>query len=725
MADWKSFSVEIPGKELVEPISDMLETLLVYLDTLKTYLETVKAYLQDYGNPISSLVESLIKLIEEAVMSLKTSGLYGYFDIPQPNLDPGLRTNSGGYSAFINRFKASLLDTKDPNRPQPRSSSTGGFVLLVADFPNLEDMIRNTRRLMGLFGKKLETPRMEPPQNFKVQPIDRGGDPILAVAAAFAGPIEAVQLSWTLPSTKSSPDKGFLDAASAFSNEVIPPHFLIMRSEIDPASSHIELAQMGDADAVGAVTFDMPVPVDQTLGGRFAKVEDDKVMRQEVLKDDSGEPFIKFQRYWTPGVGGEITGQLGRYRYIDDTVESGKTYFYRVCAYTGNLQLDGTSLANMPTKTDQLTTGVGGNQSRPYFSWPGDEVAMGKPTGIVRITMPEPAASDFDVLENVRKVFKTAFSLDFHLEMPPGAEFNGDGTPTDDTPNSWVGRGLLLDQAGTLAQFQSVDVINKVAQYESVHASMNDPNSLTPLQLPWLSHNLRRQCARLTDDVVSSMMQHPEAVKTFQDMMRGSLPRGPITTKKNLQGKSTLEQIVGALIEDPADEQSVLTYVDSYSDVGLRLNIASVVTFFKSFTLGGDGVDWIAIQPLRDIIPWSGQYLYDILDKIQALESAYQGASKEMEAYIDLIERKITALETFIEFLLEILGFIENLQFSINMLAAGGISGDVFQWIQTIDTAGGTPPASGAGGYTAGVCFAYSAPDVAAFAAAFALIFGA
>jgi hypothetical protein len=158
--------------------------------------------------------------------------------------------------------------------------------------------------------------------------------------------------------------------------------------------------------------------------------------------------------------------------------------------------------------------------------------------------------------------------------------------------------------------------------------------------------------------------------------------------------------------------------------VGLRLNILAVIQFIKSFTLGGVPPDWISVVPLRDIIPWAGEILYDLLDKIQALLDAFNGVMDEIRAFIDLIERKIAALERFIQFLIDILNLIESLQIGAFLLSVPDVSGDVFQWFEEVDNAGGAKPPSGPGGYSAGVSFAYVAPDIVAFKAAFSLIFG-
>ena len=110
------------------------------------------------------------------------------------------------------------------------------------------------------------------------------------------------------------------------------------------------------------------------------------------------------------------------------------------------------------------------------------------------------------------------------------------------------------------------------------------------------------------------------------------------------------------------------------------------------------------------------------MDAIQKLLAAFQGVIDEIKAFIDLLIRKIDAMERFIEFIIQILNFIDGLQVGAYILNASGISGNAGDWANIIDTAGNPPPKR-PGGYSAGVGLAYVATNAAAFEAAFKLIF--
>lgn len=171
------------------------------------------------------------------------------------------------------------------------------------------------------------------------------------------------------------------------------------------------------------------------------------------------------------------------------------------------------------------------------------------------------------------------------------------------------------------------------------------------------------------------------------------------------------------------DPDVYTTYTAAYSDVNTRLNLLSAVNFIKSFTLGGTPVDWVSISLLRDIIPWSGQFIYDLLNRIDALADAFKSAVDEIKAYIDAVVRKIDVLERFIKYLIEILNYLDSFSAGFYFLNVPSTTDGIPGWIKAIDSAGGTVPPSGPGGYSAGVALAYAGTNVDAFVTAFSLIF--
>ncbi len=724
MAEWKTFEIQVPGKDLLEPVRNVLETPLIFLEVLKAILDTIKTFLVDFGNPIRALVEALIALIEELFLSLKTSGVFAYYDIPDPLQDPNFVQHLGGYQAFVERFKGSLFDSKDFNRPQPRAGSTqSGFVLIMVDASSPYALINRVKTLLAFFGKEFTSPQYAAPENVRAIPVGDDGDPILAVADVFSkGPIQSIQVQWTLPTTVETPDPGFSDIVTRMAAEFIPASYLIERAEVNPAATILDISDLGTADACGLVQYNRETEFELRPGER--------TVTKETLYDEQGEPVIKFQKY-TVVTGTDlanILGQLGRFRYIDTDVEFDKTYYYRVRAFSGDLSMSGDQVV-FPTSVDQLSFTI--ERGPGIFRWPGpsgdEAVVMGKASGIVSATIPTDVG-DFDVIETLRRLFQAAFSLDFHIALDADAQFDAEGLPLNEgTANSQVGKGSLSNLAGPTAAFESLPVLNILASGATVNEAFQ-PNEITgePPEMPWQNYSVRKQSARLSDVVTSAMLESgSSSVTDFRDLMRGSYPRG---IPEDVGTASTIEELVYALTEvDDEGNVSVSTvelYNNSYGNAVARLNILIAIQYIKNFTLGGTPPNWISVVPLRDIVPWSGQMLYDLLDKIQALLDAFNGVMDEIKNFIDLLERKIDALERFLEFLINILDFIESLQVGAYLLSVPSTSGTVHDWAYLVDTATGTKPPLNAGGYSAGVAFAYVAPDISAFQTAFSTIFG-
>jgi len=758
MADWKTFKFEIPGKDLLEPVREVLQTLLIFLEILKTILETIKAFLIDFGNPIRALVEALIKLIEELFEALKTTGLFAYFDVPDTFDDPSFARHRGGFEGFKTRFKASLFDTKDFNRPQPRpGSSIGGFVLLAVVATDIQEIIERIEALIRFFGKAWSMPRLGAANNFKVAAIGTGGDPILDVAKVFTdGPIEAIQLSWSLGTSAESANPGFGDAVTKMASEFTPNAWLIEKAEGDnPLAQQIDIGEMSSPQKVGIVTIERPTDFAAGAGGKF--VGNEKQVRKEVLRDVFGEPFVKFHSYKaidatagtleqrSSAIGYLSLGAIGKYRFIDTEVEPGKDYYYRVTAYSGTLDTDSNyQLTNPATTVKKLNQGQDVKQNAPHWDWPGKNVVMGVPSQVVRAAVPVDLGG-FDVFESLRNLFLTAFSLDFHQPQTDDAEFDSKGYPEPGTPISGIGRSTLEGLGDGLREIASFVVVDVLGEYDSIYEAWDPDTNPTLIEgtnpkMPWEDGQVRFDAARLANIVSSVMLQLGDVVYAYRSMMTGPLPKGAVAggAGSNLVGKTTLDEVCATFTErqltetEPkryyVDLDGATTFYFGYQeDPELRLNVQAAILYIKSFTLGGVPPDWISISPLRDIIPWSADIIYKLLDAIDALLAAFAGVIDEIKAFIDLLIRKIEALEALIQVLIDILNFIESLAFSAYMLIVPSVSGDVTAWIEEIDNAGieDLPERMSIRDYSAGIGLAYVAADIAAFEAAFTIIFGA
>jgi hypothetical protein len=257
--------------------------------------------------------------------------------------------------------------------------------------------------------------------------------------------------------------------------------------------------------------------------------------------------------------------------------------------------------------------------------------------------------------------------------------------------------------------------------------------------MPWQKFLVRYNATRMANLVASAMLQAGSyAIEGFRGIMQGNPPpAGSVTSVTLFATCTTLEQYVFALtnivVEDPLDPTQKSTielaqasaYGILYSNETFRRNVLMAVEQIKSFTLGGVKPDWQSLALLRDIVPWAGQILYQILAAIQSLLDAFNGVMQEIRDFIDLLLRKINALERFIEFLIRLMEYVLSLDVSCYVLNVSPVTKGVPELLEIIDDANTGPdaPPLDPGGYSAGIALAYVAPDVSAFQKAFGLIF--
>lgn len=701
MADWKSLQIEVPGKDLLEPTRNALEGLLVLLDTLKAILDTIKTFLVDFGNPIRALVEALIALIEETLLSLKATGAFALFHVPNPLEDPNF-DNHRGFDAFTEVFKQSLFDSKDFSRPQPRpGSTTGGFVLMLVTADAPFALVGKIRQLMRFFNREFSSPRYESPQNLKAAPLGAGGDPILSVLEVFTSNPTSIGLTWDLPTSSETPDLGFHDVLSRVANEFVPPSFLVEKSTaINPTAELLDVLELLDPGKAGRV--------EQGIVKRVAG-STSTVIQRVPLRDVYDDLVIKFTESITldTGILG-VVGQLGRIRYVDNDVEPGTTYYYRVRAFSGSLSITSDKQINFgDPKAEQ-------GKAEPKVTWPSSDsdpaasCVVGRPSSIVSVKMPPVltgAAATFDVIGNLRRVFQAAFTCDFHRNIR--------GTDVV------IGEESLTKLAGAIAGFSAEQLLAQVqrAPGNTIADKMAALTAVGSFEFPWENRGIRRQAARLADGVGSAFLEAGgTSLETFRNLLQAPTP---------VLSSPTLEAALSKLTNTTAsDLDQGLNFVAAYSDNAFREALLEVVSLIKSFTGGGLPPDWVSFSPLRDIVPWSGEIIYSLLDKIQALVDAFNGVMSELSDFISLLSRKIDTLERLLEQLIQVLDFVESLQIGAFVLVVPEVQGTVDNWIAEVEQAGGTVPPSGPGGYSAGVALAYVGPNITAIKSAFSLIFG-
>jgi hypothetical protein len=708
MADWKALEIKIPGKDELEGVRSTLEALVTFLEIIKALLNTISLFLIDFGNPIRPLVLALLAIIQQLFESLKRTGLYGYFDIPDPTRDPNFDLYKGGYQAFTERFKASLFDAKDPYRPQPLAGSMqSGFVIIVADATSVFGLLRLMKILLRFFGKEITAAKYVAPANARIFPAGTkpgatGGtniDPILQLASVFGVALKGFALEWSLSTNQYPPDPGFNDLVASVSSELIPQRWLIEKT----------------SRAGG------PVPLTVSAETNFEDKRGKPISREVVVRDEQGDVFRQFQQYIvldpTSATSVFSLFQLGKFRYIDSEVEKNTTYYYRIRAFSGPLVVSPDGTLDLQAPEVDATTG------ELIQRWPSsdsnDPVVMGRPSPILTCRLPN-IPPDFNVITTLENTFRMAFAIGFQQPLAADAQFDDGGLPINGTPASQVGRGSLTNIGGALSRVLPVSFTVPVEA---------DPTTKDFPDVPQNYLSVKLISAQLAQQVGASLLENSAMLFPLRDLYQGGIPR-QIPNEGNFRGNNTsIQAMVMAFNDIPStfptshEPEVYTTYTSAYSDVNTRLNLLDAINFIKSFTLGGTPVDWVSVSLLRDIIPWSGQFIYDLLNRIDALADAFKSAIDEIKAYVDAVSRKIDVLERFIKYLVELLNYLDSFSAGFYFLNVPSTTEGIPGWIKAIDNAGGTRPPSGPGGYSAGVALAYAGTDVSSFATAFSLIF--
>lgn len=699
MADWKSFTLAVPGQDVFDGVRDTLQTLLVYLEVLKAVLDTVKTFLIDFGNPIIALVQALIALIESLFNALKQTGLFALYDVPSLS-DRDFETFTGGYNGFLSRWKGSLLDGRDPNRPQPVvGGNQSGFVLFYLEDTNLFALLDRIKSLLSFFGGELRTPQYGAPVGLQVFPVNDKRDPVLAVSRILESAPSSLVVEWQLPSDKGIAPSNFKSLLASTAAEFVPPKFLLERTTQPGGYPLTAVARTQLRKNGQDVTVVVPV------------------------REKTGEPFLRFDSATvidaSTNTATFLSGATGTYRYIDTSVEPGVSYYYRVRSFSGNLTMEG----GVPKDTGPIA-GPNSDGTDYTASYVGESLVMGAPSPIVSGRLPV-TLPGYDLFGTLVQFFQVCFSLNFHRPPAPDATFDVEGKNTGVTGPAQVGRGSIPN---VLSTYLSTEFIPA-----SPAQVIPSPVTGKVSEFPWEQLLVRRKSRELAVAVASAMLENEGTAQQFKTLMEAPLPKGPFGFDfGTLSGVTTLQQAVESL-PLPQDAFAAAnanakivaqTYERAFVDASFRLNFLEALRFLRSFTLGGVKPDWIQVSLLRDIVPWTGQILYEVLAKIQALVDAYNGTLQEIRDFIDLIERKIETLERFIQFIIALLDEIESLSISAKVLVVNAGTGGIPAWMNLLDTAGGDRPEGGPKEYTSSVTLAYSAVDASAYVNAFSILFG-
>jgi len=753
--NWNTFEVKVPFTEWVSSVKDALETFILWLDVARTVLNTIKNFLVSFGNPLQVLLTVCLSLVLQAIESLNQTGIYWWYLIPNFVEDPSLKRISGGSQAFLSRWKGSLQDAQDVNRPRPVAElNTGGFVLIVISTSGLGQFLKWIRAFMTIFSIKGPMTIQAPPANVKIYPVTNDNTFLPGKIAKKDTPFQYACLEWTVGSNKKFPSSSFEGLSTDLSAQFRPANWLIERTTVYPSGNVTDFKNPGVHQTILSLPnpHDTANPIKTTLNTR----------------DVNGQPLVLMQTALSvspPFV------NLTKLRYIDKTVEVGKQYWYRITPYSGDLSLESGSGSDLKTskikwEQDSVKTSLQGNLNVPIVTYPGTDVVMGQSSPLLAVRIPEPVG-DFDVLDVIRRVFLAAYSLGFALPVPrqqktvANPQYNPalPEIPTNQKTTLAVdanGYPIYEPLAGTGQDVGKGSLVMSAGSASGIVPAPKTEN-LSPypdLAHPWTVLDVRSQSGFMANRYASLALQAGAGFVTgFQRLMQGPLPFGSPSDPNLLKAPSyikdatTLQKLVTSLTDaqtadsgydpglnvtfstispttgfdvggglnfsfkwKPISDDQIRTFGAAYQDTNVRKNVLAAVDYIKTLSYQGQPPDWGNIS-LNGLFTWLTDLVYIAANFFQGLVDGYNDLMKEVKDFIDLLIEKINVTEKFVEFLISIIDTIESLSLGAYILFVPYATGGVSEWFSAVDGAGGLAPPNDPNGYAAGGCLAWVYPN--------------
>ncbi|MEL7341752.1 MAG: hypothetical protein AAGM67_14825, partial [Bacteroidota bacterium] len=137
---------------LGQTVSGGLSVVNTGLSLSLTILDTLKSFTVGYLDPLQTLLQAVIREVDQIVSDLDQIGLYATGDwtllqLPYNEL-------RGGYPAYERRMIARLTDKNDPTRPNFSEASAVGAVFLYGStnaIGELEKLVRLIKRFTNFF----------------------------------------------------------------------------------------------------------------------------------------------------------------------------------------------------------------------------------------------------------------------------------------------------------------------------------------------------------------------------------------------------------------------------------------------------------------------------------------------------------------------------------------------------------------------------------------------
>lgn len=693
MSDWNY--VNIKPLKILDEITDQVPPVLEFLRTVETFLEGVIDFISAFAllsvSPYVALLKLLLKSIKELIASLTGTGVSVLLVYPDyTRKDPVAILNSvkGGLPAFENTISAKMFDYNDLFRPQFPPGSTSAWFVLYINAQSPGDLIKQLRALMRLLQTKEEL--------FNPYVVDVKVLPVLQSESVSAASKLATSLTWnmlpgkeaytpaslqellssdiqnalvvewsliTAPSALATP--GFTNPLAEFLNNYISPFndFIIERSEKpngDPVLFTMNSASVGSLPSLSA--------------------EDDGALAPPVeasVIEPSGQTFrhFPFKRYVNLSTDVILGFVTGTFRYIDDEVEVGKDYYYRIRIGTGSLP-DYVPYLNAEV-TSAYNALITTADNVPVINLPN----IGPASTVVRGRVP---VIDFDILTVATLTAKASLYLNFEL-LPPD--------PEDDSNliRSKTGFGSYQAVASQVALVKSfspttvelststlfTSTVNRIVA-NSVVTLTNQFDAFSRVKTEWFENGMQ--------EIVLKIIEEAES-KPYRVLYADQLIDPQTETGRRRINSYLYLEYSGNL--DPKND-----YVGPIPLTIISVQDRSKLRNFLGILLIGGGTSYSYLKwyglTLGDFFPKVFPVIRQIERLIESIIKAAEKAIEQIKKVVKNIIQKVKQLELII---LQIQEVINALKIELNLGILAGFTTDSSpsSVINAIQSAGNKP----------------------------------
>jgi hypothetical protein len=404
MSKWLNASINT--KEFVEPIRDGLTSALQALQlaekVVELVLDFVKTFLIGLTSPIKAVLLLLLALIRKLIATINATGLSFLAVIPNtslPTINAQLASVYGGYDAFERTVVNKLTDQTDVNAPKYTKGSSA-FMLIgyisVTDFRRIYEFINTLRYLYNTPSSAwLNLPS---PVNLTVKSVDQAGALLATFKDLFSGSkSNSLVLQWEMQADSSGSNvPGFFNSTASIINSYRYPYFLIERTQVNVDGIPGKLLTVKVNNAAQG-------KLNESIYEQYG-LQSPPATESIKEKDNSTEYrfFEKRIKYDDTFRGGALGFLSNNYTYIDTDVVAGQSYYYRVSAYSGEidpyLSIKDTDITKEGSRWYDIQ-----NLSIPVVNYnPNSKgTVVGKHSSVVRGVVPIFSLSEFNPYEDI------------------------------------------------------------------------------------------------------------------------------------------------------------------------------------------------------------------------------------------------------------------------------------------------------------------------------------